>query len=277
MDEGSLFQRPPVMLGGLIFEREETEPFHFQLHKHDYVTEMFYVKRGEGRFTIDGVTYQASAGTLLFYQQGIWHEERSTAHPFESMYVGFKGMQLRGLPANFFVPPDREPMWKLGEHAADFEADLERCIEEFSRGEPESRTIGSHLLGVVLARLAKLVHYREPVSPPKPSQTVVLRTRQYIEENYHQPITLELLSRMTFVNEYYLAHLFKEEMGISPIQYLIHCRMEAAKRYLLMNDYAVGQIAGLVGYESETTFHRMFKKTAGVTPAQYRKQGEEQD
>ncbi|QTH42814.1 AraC family transcriptional regulator [Cohnella sp. LGH] len=274
MNARSLFLRPAVMVGGAVFEREESAPFVYQLHRHDHLTEMFYIDSGEGEFSIDGKSYKADAGTLLFYQQDVWHAEHSTVHPFRGMYIAFIGLEMKGLPTNFFLQPDRAPILKLKDQAPAFARRFRHCIREFSRNEPEAHTFGTHLLGILLARLARIVHYRDPVASQKSSQAVVLRARQYIEENYDKPVTLEILSRETYSNEYYLAHLFKEEVGISPIQYLIKCRMEVAKRYLFTSDYSVRYIAGLVGYQSENTFHGMFKKATGLTPIQFRKQSD---
>jgi len=270
----SVIVRPPEMIGGNIFVREESDPFTFQLHKHDHMCELYLVERGEGEFAIDGRTYRAGPGTLLFYQRGQWHEEKSTAHPFKGMFIACRGMVVKGLPADYFLPPDEPPVLELGEHAPRVAEAFERCIREFLLDEPEARTVASHLLGALVAQLARLVHYRNaPAAAVKASGQAVLTARRYIEENYRLPLTLEQLARMTYVNPYYLVHLFTEEMGVSPIRYLIRCRMEAAKRYLTVTRYPVRQVAELVGYQSETTFQSTFKKVTGMTPGHYRRHG----
>ena len=97
-----------------------------------------------------------------------------------------------------------------------------------------------------------------------------------MEENYHSSITLDMLAAETYVGKYHLAHLFKAETGVSPIQFLIYCRMEAAKRYLKTTELQVKQIAELVGYQSEPSFHNVFLKTCGMTPGEYRRRSQDE-
>ncbi|MBB6732941.1 helix-turn-helix domain-containing protein [Cohnella zeiphila] len=267
-----MFVKPAAMVGGGVFERERSEPFMMPLHKHDHMSEMYFVEKGEGEFGIDGRTYRAVPGTLMFYQRGVWHEELSTVHPFTGMYIGFRGLELRGLPPCHFVAPEQPPVFQLGEQAASFASRFRRCIAEFDSGEPEARTVASHLLGALLGRLARTVHYRDAEGPAaKPSQMAVMNARRYIEENYAEQITLAKLSRAAYVNEYYLAHLFKQELGVSPIQFLKMYRIEVAKRLLSTSGVSNREISEQVGYQSETTFQNTFKKMTGMTPGEYRR------
>ena len=55
---------------------------------------------------------------------------------------------------------------------------------------------------------------------------------QYINTHFQEDITLELLSEKAFMNKFYLVHAFKQYKGMSPINYLIHLRIKAAKELL---------------------------------------------
>jgi AraC-like DNA-binding protein len=271
MEEGSLFVRNASIQGGGLFEREENDPFFVPMHKHDFNSEMFLVTGGGGAFNIDGCTYVVKRGTLLFYQRGVWHEELSTTHPFAGMYVGFSGLQIKGLPPDYVIHPDSAPFVKLGDAFESIRQRFLACIMELYREMPGSHELANHMLGILMVELARIIHYPSVEAPlRKPSRAAVSRARNYMEENFRDPITLETLSKVTYVNEYHLAHLFKEELGISPIQFLIRCRVEATKRYLTTTRLSLKEIGELVGYQSETSFHHIFKKTTGVTPGQYR-------
>lgn len=93
----------------------------------------------------------------------------------------------------------------------------------------------------------------------------------YIRSNYTTNITLDDVSGHVFLSSYYLSHLFKDELGITFVEYLTRVRVEAAKTLLMENGLPIANIAHAVGYEDASYFGKVFKKNAGVTPAKYRK------
>ena len=68
------------------------------------------------------------------------------------------------------------------------------------------------------------------------------------------------------------SHLFTEIIGVTPKQYLITTRIEAAKELLINSDLTVLQISEAVGTSNQNYFSRIFKKHTGLSPSEYRKQ-----
>ncbi len=271
LEGSSLFVRSASVISAFAIECDEQNRFLLPLHKHDIGSELLLVTEGEGTFGIDGRTYTVGPETLLLYQSGIWHEELSTKHPFKAMHVGFRGLQLEGFPTDFFLGREVMPVILLGGHFHSVRDLIQRIIAEFARQMPESLLIANHLLGILFARLAQIVyHDATPEIAVKPSMKAVQHAKRYMEENYRSDVTLKTLAAVTYVNAYHLAHLFKNEVGISPIRYLIRYRMEVAKRYLQTTRLTIKEIGELVGYESETSFHNLFKRTTGMTPGRFR-------
>jgi AraC-like DNA-binding protein len=79
------------------------------------------------------------------------------------------------------------------------------------------------------------------------------------------------LAKLVHINAYHLAHTFKEDTGMAPIQYLVHCRIEESKKLLTYSDLSISEIAMKVGYPNANYFNLLFKKMAGVPPGVYRK------
>ena len=63
-----------------------------------------------------------------------------------------------------------------------------------------------------------------------------------------------------------------ELLGMAPMQYLTHWRIQAAGYDLLNTKKSIHQVAQEVGYESEAAFTRAFKRTMGAPPAAWRRQ-----
>jgi len=93
---------------------------------------------------------------------------------------------------------------------------------------------------------------------------------EYIQMNLQKELSIELLSRKAGYNEQYFIRLFKDEMGVSPHQYIIGCRMKEARK-LLMSQRSVSEIAEMTGYPDLKCFSRTFRKNHGVSPSEYRK------
>ncbi len=92
----------------------------------------------------------------------------------------------------------------------------------------------------------------------------------YIDANYNKPITLADVAKASHLSVSRLAHIFKEEMGITIIDYVTSVRIERAKQLLLATDQNCTEICFEVGYNNQSYFTRTFKGLVGMTPRQFK-------
>jgi len=92
----------------------------------------------------------------------------------------------------------------------------------------------------------------------------------YIDANYNKPITLADVAKASHLSISRLAHIFKEQMGITIIDYLTSVRIERAKQLLLATDQNCTEICFQVGYNNQSYFTRTFKGLVGMTPRQFK-------
>jgi two-component system response regulator YesN len=92
----------------------------------------------------------------------------------------------------------------------------------------------------------------------------------YIDANYDKPITLADIARISHLSVSRLAHIFKEQMGITIIDYLTSVRIERAKQLLLATEQSCTEICFQVGYNNQSYFSRTFKELVGMSPRQFR-------
>ncbi|MBQ1547894.1 MAG: response regulator [Lachnospiraceae bacterium] len=123
-----------------------------------------------------------------------------------------------------------------------------------------------------LEKLRDAVHTVSEASE-KRAITTVGRAKEYILLNYGKDISLDDVSREVDISPYYFSKVFKEETGENFIEYLTNIRIERAKE-LLRDPNAIGlsmkEISGECGYPDPNYFSRIFKKTVGVTPTEFR-------
>jgi iron complex transport system substrate-binding protein len=107
-----------------------------------------------------------------------------------------------------------------------------------------------------------------PTEGIKPN--IVTEAIQYIRAHYREPITAEKLAGRYDCSTSYLSRLFRNQIGLGPIEYLIHERIYRAKQLLLKSDARIQDVAGRVGYADVYYFSRLFKKHTGRSPLQFR-------
>ncbi|MDF2717536.1 MAG: hypothetical protein K0R28_4461 [Paenibacillus sp.] len=99
----------------------------------------------------------------------------------------------------------------------------------------------------------------------------------FIRHHYgRSDLSLNLLADQFKQSVYHLSRIFKEQTGGNFIDYVLLLRVEKAKELLLASDKKVRDIAEEVGYANLNSFVRIFKKTTGFTPTEFRERGTEQ-
>ncbi len=96
------------------------------------------------------------------------------------------------------------------------------------------------------------------------------RITAYISDNLSEPIGLDELAALAGISPYHFARSFKKATGLSPHQYIIHCRMQKAKQLLLKSKLSITDIALDVGYKDVSNFINAFRKAVGTSPKKYR-------
>jgi len=92
----------------------------------------------------------------------------------------------------------------------------------------------------------------------------------YINMNYNKQITLDELSKIFFINKYYLCHIFKEVTGTSITEFIIRKRLVEAKKLLKYTDYNITEISEMVGFNSVSRFISLFRNRFDQTPKAFR-------
>lgn len=95
--------------------------------------------------------------------------------------------------------------------------------------------------------------------------------RKYIEQSYAKDISLEAAAERIHMHPLYVSRMFKKEIGVNFIDYLTEVRVGKAKEMLGQFQFKVYEISELVGYGDPKHFSKVFKKSVGVTPKEYRK------
>lgn len=95
--------------------------------------------------------------------------------------------------------------------------------------------------------------------------------KDYIDKHFYEELYLDKIADLFGVNSKYLSRLIKEQMGINFSQYVMRIRILKACEMLKSTSMSINEIMEKTGFNSRTTFIRVFKKFEGLTPSEYRK------
>lgn len=94
---------------------------------------------------------------------------------------------------------------------------------------------------------------------------------EYLNENFRQDISIEKLCKKFYISTKTLYRILKNQTGTTVFGYITAKRVKAAEELFIVSDKSVSEIAADVGYSDYNYFIKVFKKSTGFTPLQYRK------
>lgn len=103
------------------------------------------------------------------------------------------------------------------------------------------------------------------------AKELVAIAKQYMDENFDQGITVSEAAAYVFLSQGYFTRAFRDDTGISPMNYLMKKRIEKACKLLQNNEIKVSAISLQSGFSSPQRFNVAFRKQMGMTPMEYRK------
>ena len=219
-------------------------------------TVAFLVTEGSAEFKLDGTSFSAPCGTLIFGLQG----ERCSATASEGcryIYISYGGERGNRLTERFGIN-------RYNRAFDGFEGLIPVWTEGLLSAAEENVDIAAE--AALLYAFSRLG--RDTVRPDSAAQ----RALKLIDRSFTSPsFTLERASSELGYNAKYLSHIFKETVGVSFSEYL---KSERIKHAVLLFDHgidSVKNVAYLSGFSDPLYFSTVFKKEIGVSPKDYKK------
>lgn len=242
------------------------------VHRHARFTEMLYVYQGAGQYVAGGYSYAIRTGDVLLYNQGDLHEVTSSLHHEIGTYCfGLSNLRLGRLAEGHFSDPEHGFVRPAADEIDHIQSLCELIYRHAERHSAYADELVSHLLPALVLLSANLPPDERAADQPH-NLVLANRIRQYIGTHFTEQLTLEDIGEALSMSPYHLAHIFKDMTGMSPIHYMIRCRVGEAQNLLISTDYSATQIAAIVGYANVNHFNAIFAKLVGLPPIRYRKQ-----
>ena len=257
------------------------------LHSHPF-SELFYVVRGSGSFVTEGTEFPVSKNDMVIINPHVQHTEKSLqTTPLEYIVLGIDGLsfafenivskQEETLRQNAMqrtfqntLQTAQGGVYKYNTQNSYVYAYLNIMLEELSKKEENYETVCQNLLEVIMLCMLRNNNLSIVQSNNILLNRECTQIKNYLDANYSENITLDMLASLSHMNKYYMVHAFTKYIGISPITYLLQKRIQEGKSLLGSTTYSISQIADMLGFSSQSYFSQAFKKATGKTPIQYR-------
>lgn len=146
-------------------------------------------------------------------------------------------------------------------------SDFSRLLSLLGKTSPEARADAFAAIWTILSACLKSKRKKYTRS-----DIILSGALEYINESFSEPtLTVLDIASAVGVSEPHLGRVFREKLGVSPMRRVNLLRIERAKDLISSSNLQISEIAQLSGFADPYYFSREFKKTAGMTPTEYRK------
>ena len=223
---------------------------------------LVYLTDGQGAFAAEDAGWRnVRAGDVLMLFPGIWHNYHPHSETgWTERWVLFNGDFANQWCAHELITP-AESVLHIGVRSELVER-FERLLEIAGEHPPYANQIQA---GVTMEILGLILKFHQDRSPRFAKRArLIKRALEFIAKNWNREINFDRLAAEMGSSLRQFRRLFQQVTGLSPQQYLIHLRLNEAKR--LLGTLSVAEVAARVGFEDPFYFSRLFKEKVGVSP-----------
>lgn len=149
-----------------------------------------------------------------------------------------------------------------------FQNQFEELILVYERLSPYRELLVSSKLNALLTTLLTTSAFYEKTIQTIPENLNYLI--KYIQNFYHQHLTLDFLAQFSGFSKPHLIRLFNKYLGCAPKEYITQLQLEHAKKLLETTTMPAAKIGAMVGIENSSYFGHLFKTRTGMSPGEFR-------
>lgn len=254
------------------FGMEACQPLHSfgPTKKQHYL--FHYIISGSGCFylTKEQRSYRLQAGQgFLIPPDVICSYEADQKHPWTYIWIEFDGLKTEHFLRQAGLSLE-QPIFSQNKQAT-----ASPVYKEMQEILKLHHVKSAYLLGHLYLFMASLIEEsltKKNSHHDNNKEFYIREAINYIERHFSQSITIDDIAHQCNLNRHYFSRLFKEQMSITPQQFLIQYRMSQACELLQNTTKTLQEIAESVGYSNQFNFSNAFKQHYHTSPAKWRKE-----
>lgn len=225
---------------------------------------LVFVTDGLVNYFVKGKKIPLQKGELLYIPAEL---ERSWCNAADTTHKKYTVVFSNDIHSPLFSDNNEELIRFRPRKAAYYEQRLTFLYVQWLSQRSFFKELSQNILSEILILIAqeKEEWHTSPIK-----EKAVRKIQEYILYNYRRNITIEELAELAGLTSNYVTVLFKEVLGVTPIQYLHQTRINTAWNLLHNTGMTVREVSEYLGYCDQSYFNRMFKKWMGMAPTHVR-------
>ena len=242
---------------------EIDENFKANYHSHPNLEILIFTK-GKGKIITNNKQIPVKEGDAVVINQSSNHFEVSDSKcTFYAIGINDSNAFLKNTFSKkiIYFPLNKEDFTTV--------CSLYDIINKEAENEADSTIIDSCFDAIVsILKRNKDIYFTQ--SFRKNYSSLVSTAAEILDNYFFSNLTVEDIAKRLSVSTSRLCHQFKKEMGITLIEYKLHCQISEAYNLLKITDMSIAAISSAVGFNDSAYFNKVFKRAACITPKQYR-------
>ena len=249
--------------------------------------ELEFIVDGSGYIETNGRRLQAEAGSLFFRKPGdivqgflpyygymiifdmFYAREKEEAY-LDPDFKGYNALERDAKAAGARESFAEIPSYITGLKLADYEEIFHQYTLSGRQDQIFLKAMLYRILMKVLRDFEILRYMQNPSRSVKGNYKKVLKVKNYILDNVSTHFTLTDLARLSDLSPNFLCKIFKSVMGVNLFAYINTQKLNLVKKQLIDTDRSIKDIYFNCGFENESYFYRLFKRSVGKSPQQFR-------
>ena len=227
-------------------------------HSHAFY-EFLFINKGIGSVVIDDKVYSVKKGSVVVYKKHSNHREVGFNLGIDGAFFAVKGSK----ELDAFCSTLTSPVASVEDKKI---APLLSSLLALSK---ESSAFSTRACEKIAESIVFIVMDAFSYSPQKRKDDAFYSVLKYFDENFTAKQDYSAVCHHFGIDRYYLCVLFKERLGVSPVEYVTQRRIELAKK--LLPTFSVSEVSTKCGFENAYYFSKVFKKVTGAPPSAYKK------
>jgi AraC family transcriptional regulator, arabinose operon regulatory protein len=228
---------------------------------------LLYCTSGSGALTVGDWQSEVTPGQIMLLPQGLAHTyEASPKDPWTLYWIHFQGASTRVL-MQYLGYREGRPLADAG--VSPLLIGAFTSLLEVRRTGYSTRAFinaSNHLRHLITQMSMEISAHAGRLQ----SGFELDHVQAYMLEHIDQGISLDALAQVANMSKYHFSNRYKELTGYPPIKHFLNMKMEHACHLLDSTELGIGEIARRLGYDDPLYFSRLFSKTVGSSPRQYR-------
>ncbi|WP_224366725.1 GlxA family transcriptional regulator [Hyalangium versicolor] len=205
-------------------------------------------------------------GSFLLARAGLLDGKRATTHWMACDDLQKQHSRCEVLPDRIFVRDGR--IWTSAGVTSGIDMALAMVEEDLGRN--VARQV-ARLLVMYLRRPGGQSQFSVQLASQWASRAPIREVQEWLPEHLREDLSVETLAQRAAMSPRNFSRAFRTQVGVTPARYVERLRVEAARTSLETSQRTIKEIARDVGFGTLETMHRVFKRTLGVPPAEYRR------